>query len=187
MTSSPSSAALQRAIDDRHRHRLPLAAAEGETEAVRQARLAVLADDELVDHVALGDAHPADGHDEADLLGEEFDLDLAGADLSDHRMVRAEAAHRRIGEADHESLVAAHQRLQAHVARRREAHRLRRSGRRPDGHRRPRSARPGPRRGETRWPWERPDGGRRSRRRFGRVRRPPSSRSSSPKSRSRRL
>ena len=58
----------------------------------------------------------AERHREADLLGEEFDLDLAEADFAGEGMVAAIAALRRIAERQQETLVAARQVLQPQVA-----------------------------------------------------------------------
>ncbi len=71
---------------------------------------------ELVDHLAFGQRDRAERHGEADILGHEFDLDLAEADFAGERMVAAVAALRRIAERQQKALVAARQILQAQIA-----------------------------------------------------------------------
>ena len=71
---------------------------------------------ELVDHLAFGQRDRAERHGEADILGEEFDLDLAEADFAGEGMVAAVAALRRIAERQQEALVGARQVLQAQIA-----------------------------------------------------------------------
>ena len=58
----------------------------------------------------------AERHREAELLGDELDLDLAEADLAGERMGAAVAALGRIAEREQEALVAAREVLQPQVA-----------------------------------------------------------------------
>ena len=71
---------------------------------------------ELVDHLAFGQRDRAERHGEAELLGDELDLDLAEADFAGEGMVAAIAALRRIAERQQEALVAARQVLQPQIA-----------------------------------------------------------------------
>ncbi len=66
----------------------------------------------------------AERHREADVLGHEFDLDLAEPDFAGERMVAAIAALRGIAERQQEAFVGARQVLQAQVAIGRKAQRL---------------------------------------------------------------
>src|SRR5215467_5739813 len=87
-------AGAKRAIDQRHRHAFALALAEGEAiaagEAWRFRRRAL----ELIDHLAFGQRNRAERHGKADVLGKEFDVDLAKADFTGKGMVAAIAALR---------------------------------------------------------------------------------------------
>ena len=114
----------QRAIDQRHRHGLALAMAEGEPVAARELRRHVVRARELVDHVAFGDVDLGDLDGEAQLLGHEADGHLAVADLADEGMVVAVAALGRVAQRQQEAFVAARQVLQAHRAARRQGERL---------------------------------------------------------------
>src|SRR5271165_4200699 len=67
----------QRAVHERHRHRLPLALPESEAVAAGEAGRAAVASGELVDHLAFGEADLAEGHGKAEVLDEKLDLDLA--------------------------------------------------------------------------------------------------------------
>ena len=67
---------------------------------------------ELVDHLAFGEPDPAERDREAQLLGHELHRDLADPDLAHERMGAAVAALGRVGEAEHEALVAARERLE---------------------------------------------------------------------------
>ena len=66
----------------------------------------------------------AERHGEADLFGDELDLDLAEADLADEGMVAAVAALGRVAERQQKAFVAAREILQAQIAVRREGQRL---------------------------------------------------------------
>ena len=108
----------QRAVDQRHRHRLALALAEHQAIAAGETRrLAVAAALNWLTiwHSVSGDRSERRG--EAELGDEHLDLDLAEADFADERMVAAVAALGRIAEPEQEALVAARQRLQPRVAR----------------------------------------------------------------------
>jgi hypothetical protein len=70
---------------------------------------------ELVDHLAFGERDAPERHGEAELLGDDLDLDLTEAHLADEGMGAAEATLRGIGEAEQEALVAARQSLKAEV------------------------------------------------------------------------
>src|SRR5271165_3131853 len=114
----------QGAVDERHRHRLPLALSESETVAAGEAQRAAVAARKLVDHLAFGHADIAEGHGKAEVLDEKLHLDFAETDLADERMGAAVAALRRIGQTEQEALVAAREALQARVARGRKARRV---------------------------------------------------------------
>src|SRR5271165_7437104 len=86
----------QSAIDERHRHRLPLALSESEAVAAGEARQAAVAAGKLVDHLAFGHADIAEGHGKAEILDEKLDLDLAETYFADERMGAAVPALRRI-------------------------------------------------------------------------------------------
>ena len=90
--------------------------AEGEPIAAREARRLGRRALELVDHLALGDGDAAERHREADLLGDELDLDFAEADFAGERMRAAIAALGRIAERQQKAFVAAREILQAQVA-----------------------------------------------------------------------
>src|SRR5215468_1222383 len=109
-------ARTQGPVDERHGHRLALALPERETVSAREARRLGRRAFELVDHLTFGHGDRAERHREADLLGEEFDLDLAEADLAGERMGAAEAALSRVAQREQKALVAARKVLQAHVA-----------------------------------------------------------------------
>ena len=117
-------AGAQRAIDQRHRHGLALALAERQPIAAREARRFRGRALELVDHLAFGQRDRAERHREADVFGQEFDLDLAEADLAGKGMVAAVAALRGIAKRQQKAFVAARQILQAQIAIGREAQRL---------------------------------------------------------------
>src|SRR6185295_14185931 len=85
-------AGAQAAIDQRHRHALALALAEGEPITPGEARRFRRRSLELVDHLALCQLDRAERHGKADILGKKFDLDLAKADLASKGMVAAVAA-----------------------------------------------------------------------------------------------
>src|SRR3984957_8092988 len=106
----------QRAIDQRHRHRLALALAEHEAVAAREAWRAAVATGELIDHLAFGDGNLAERNCEGEVFDEQLDLDLAEADFADERMGAAVAPLGRIGEPEQEPFVAARQILQPCVA-----------------------------------------------------------------------
>ena len=114
----------QRAIDQRHRHRLALALAEHEAVAAGEARRAAVAAGELVDHLAFGDGNLAERNGEAEVFDEQLDLDLAEADFADERMGAAVAPLGRIGEPEQEAFIAARQILQPRVAGRGEGERV---------------------------------------------------------------
>ncbi len=114
----------QRAVDQRHGDRLALAVAEGEPVAAGEPRRLARRALELVDRLALGDGDAAERHREADLVRDELDLDLAEPDLAGERMGAAIAALGRVGEREQESLVAAGEILQPHVALRRKRQRI---------------------------------------------------------------
>src|SRR5262249_23757182 len=109
-------ARAQRAVDERHGHCFALALAEGETVTAGEARGLAGRSLELVDHLTFGQRDPAERDGEADLLGEELDLDLAVADLAGERMRAAETPLRRIAQRKQETFVAARKILQAYVA-----------------------------------------------------------------------
>src|SRR5262249_33111239 len=109
-------ARTQGPVDQRHGHRLALALSERETVAAREARRLAGRAFELVDHLTFGHGDRAERDCEADLLGEEFDLDLAEADLAGEGMGAAEAALGRVAQREQKTLVAAREILQAHIA-----------------------------------------------------------------------
>ena len=114
----------QRAVDQRHGHRLALGLAEDEAVAAGEVRRRGRRAGELVDHLAFGERDLADLDREAQLLRHDLDRDLADADLAGEGVVAAIAALGRIAEGQQEALVAARQVLQAQVAVGREIERL---------------------------------------------------------------
>src|SRR5262245_61380802 len=106
----------QGTVDERHGHGLALALPERETVSAREARRLGRRAFELVDHLTLGHRDRAERDREADLLGEEFDLDLAEADLAGERMGAAETALGRVAEREQKTLVPAREILQADIA-----------------------------------------------------------------------
>jgi hypothetical protein len=79
---------------------------------------------ELVHHLALGHGDPPERDGKAQLLRHELHLHLADADLADEGVGAAEPALGGVGEAEHKTLVAPRQRLEADGARGRERRRL---------------------------------------------------------------
>src|SRR5262245_22845176 len=106
----------QGTVDERHGHGLALALPERETVSAREARRLGRRAFELVDHLTLGHRDRAERDREADLLGEEFDLDLAETDLAGERMGAAETALGRVAEREQKTLVPAREILQADIA-----------------------------------------------------------------------
>src|SRR4029450_13989481 len=80
----------QGAVDERHGHRLAFALPERETVTAREARRLARWAFELVDRWTFGHGDAAERDGETELLGEEFDLDLAEADLAGEWMGPAE-------------------------------------------------------------------------------------------------
>ena len=109
-------ARAQCAIDQRHRHGLALALPEGEAIAAGEARRFGRRALELVDHLAFGHRDRAERHGEADIFGQELDLDLAEADFAGEWMVAAVAALGRIAEREQKAFVGAREILQAQIA-----------------------------------------------------------------------
>src|SRR6516162_25689 len=109
-------ARTQGPVDERHGHRFALALPERETVTAREARRLGGRALELVDHLTLGHRDRAERDREADLLGEEFDLDFAETDLAGEGMGAAEAALGRVAQREQKALVAAREVLQADVA-----------------------------------------------------------------------
>src|ERR1700760_1744248 len=120
----PELARAQGAVDQRHGHRFALALPEGETVTAGEARCLAGRAFELVDHLTFGQRDAAQRDCEADLLGEELDVDLAAADLAGERMRAAETALRRIAQRKQETFVAARKILQPHVSLRGKRERL---------------------------------------------------------------
>src|SRR5215510_3162922 len=106
----------QGTVDERHGHGLALALPEREAVSAREARRLGGRAFELVDHLTLGHRDRAERNRKADLLGEEFDLDLAETDLAGERMGAAETALGRVAERKQKTLVGARKVLQAHVS-----------------------------------------------------------------------
>src|SRR5262245_37555191 len=106
----------QGTVDERHGHGLALALPEREAVTAREARPLCRRAFELVDHLTLGHRDRAERDRKADLLGEEFDLDLAEADLAGERMGAAETALGRVAEREQKTLVPAREILQANIA-----------------------------------------------------------------------
>src|SRR5215831_8110026 len=106
----------QGTVDERHGHGFAFALSERETVTAREARRLYARALELVDHLTFGHGDSAERHRKADLLGEEFDLDLAEADLAGERMGAAETALGRIAEREQKTLVPAREILQANIA-----------------------------------------------------------------------
>src|SRR5215471_9789709 len=109
-------AGAQRAIDQRHRHGLALALAEGEAIAPSKARRLARRTLKLVHHLALGERDRSQRHGEACIFGKELDLDVAKTDFSGEGMVAAITALRRIAERQQKPLVGAREILQPQVA-----------------------------------------------------------------------
>src|SRR5262249_44168371 len=89
---------------------------EGEAITAREARRLAGRAFELVDHLTFshGDAAERDG--KTDFLDEEFDLDIAEADLASERMRAAETALGRVAQRKQKTFVAARKILQANIA-----------------------------------------------------------------------
>ena len=97
----------QRAVAERHGHRLALALAEDQAIAAGELRRRLGRALELVDHLAFGDADAAERHGKRQFRHVEFQLDLADADLADEGMVAGIAALGGIAERQQKPLVAA--------------------------------------------------------------------------------
>ena len=109
-------ARAQRAVDQRHRHRLALAVAEGEAVAAGEARrLVAVPVNWLIIWHSVTATRPS-GTAKPSFVRDELDLDLAEPDLARERMGAAVAALRRVAEREQEALVAAGEVLQAQVA-----------------------------------------------------------------------
>ena len=117
-------ARAQRAIDQRHAHRLALAMAKAEPVTAREARRLGGRAGELVDHLAFRHRDPPERHRKAKFRRHEFDLDFAEPDLAGKRMIAAIAALGRIAESQQVTFIAARQILQPDVAVGREVQRI---------------------------------------------------------------
>src|SRR5215813_197705 len=109
-------ARTQGPVDERHGHCFALALPERKTITAREARRLARGAFELIDHLAFRHGNPAERDCEADLLGEEFDLDFTETDLAGERVGPAETALGRVSQREQESLVPARKILQAYSA-----------------------------------------------------------------------
>ena len=117
-------AGAQRAVAQRHRHRLALGLPEHQAIAAGELRRRFGIALELVDHLAFGDADAAERDRKAEFGDVHFDLDFADADFAGEGVRAGIAALGGIAERKQKALVAARQRLQAEVARHRKLQRL---------------------------------------------------------------
>src|SRR5215475_5490008 len=106
----------KRAVHQCYRHGLAFALTERKTVAACETWSLSTAAGELVDHLTLGQHDRPERNGKADLLGEEFDFDLAVTDLSGKGVIAAVATLGRIGERKQEALIAAREILQAQIA-----------------------------------------------------------------------
>src|SRR5262245_63665853 len=90
--------APQRAIDQRHRHRLALRMPEGQPVPASELRWRRRRALELVHHLTFGQGDLADRDRKPELLGHELDLDLAYPDLAGEGMVPSVATLGRVAE-----------------------------------------------------------------------------------------
>src|SRR6185437_12555433 len=95
----------KRTIDQGHRHGLALALPESKSIAAGKTRRLRRRALELRDHLAFGQRDRAERHFKTDILGHEFDLDLAEPDFAGKGMVAAIAALRRVAEREQKTLI----------------------------------------------------------------------------------